>query len=82
MHKLAMTMAASAAILCLSSVGWNANAMSGPGPSNGLPGANTTPRQEAACQGWGPVLSARIRPPVRPVSLLVPPLRMTGETGD
>ena len=53
MHKLAMTMAASAAILCLSSLGWNANAMSGPGPSNGLPGANTTPRQEAACQGWG-----------------------------
>lgn len=30
----------------------------------------------------GAVLSARIRPPVRPVSLLVPPLRMTGETGD
>ena len=31
MHRLAMTMAASAAILCLGSVGWNANAMSGPG---------------------------------------------------
>ena len=28
----------------------------------------------------GAVLSARIRPLVRPVSLLVPPLRMTGET--
>ena len=28
----------------------------------------------------GEVLSARIRPPVRPVSLLVPPLRVTGET--
>jgi hypothetical protein len=28
----------------------------------------------------GAVLSARIRPPVRPISLLVPPMRMTGET--
>jgi hypothetical protein len=27
----------------------------------------------------GVVLSARIRPPVRPVSLLVPPLPLTGE---
>jgi hypothetical protein len=51
-HKLAMTMAATAAILALSSLGWRANAMNGPGPSKGLAGANDTPRQEAACQGW------------------------------
>jgi hypothetical protein len=43
MHKLA----ASAAILCLSSLGWSANAMSGPGPAKGLPGANDTTRYEA-----------------------------------
>ncbi len=53
MHKLAMTMAATAAILALSSLGWSANAMNGPGPSKGLPGAKDSPRQEAACQGWG-----------------------------
>ena len=53
MHKLTIMMAASAAILCLSSIGWSANAMTGPGPSKGLPGANDTPRQLAACRGWG-----------------------------
>jgi hypothetical protein len=41
MHKLAMTMAASAAILCLGSLGWSANAVTGPG---GLPGAIPRPR--------------------------------------
>ncbi len=56
MHKLAMTMAASAAILCLSSVGWNANAMSGPGSSNGLPGANITPRQEPHAKAGGGIV--------------------------
>jgi hypothetical protein len=56
MHKLAMTMAASAAILCLSSIGWSANAMTGPGPAKGLPGANATRRgrRPHAKAGGGP----------------------------
>jgi hypothetical protein len=80
MHKLAMTMAASAAILCLSSIGWSANAMTGPGPAKGLPGANATPRQEAACQGWGPrIVRQDTSAGAAPVSLPVPPLPLTGE---
>lgn len=49
MRKLAITMAISAAILCL---GASANAMVG---SKGLPQLNYTPRpHQVACQGWGP----------------------------
>lgn len=40
--------------------------MTGPEPSKSLPGTNTTPRQEAACQGWGPpYCPPRIRLQVR-----------------
>jgi hypothetical protein len=56
MRKLTIAMAASAAIVCLSSIGGSANAMTGPGSSKRLlSGTNYTQRQEAACHGWGPV---------------------------
>jgi hypothetical protein len=40
MRRLAITIAASAAILCLIPTGWSTNAMTGPGPSKALPDAN------------------------------------------
>lgn len=54
MRKVTVRLLTSAAILCVSAVGWQASALSGPGPAKTMPAANFTPRHEAACRGFGP----------------------------
>jgi hypothetical protein len=76
MRKLTITMAVSATILCLSSIGWSANAATGPGPSQLYTKAGSRMSR------LGAVLSTRISPSVRTVALLVPPLLVTGETAE
>jgi hypothetical protein len=51
MRKLTMTTAIAAAFLCLGAIG--ADAMTGPGPTKQAPATNYTPKQEAACRGYG-----------------------------